>query len=92
MKLKRSGFLSKVVVLMLLVFIAITLLNVQSRVKNAQQQLDTYLASVDEQKEVNAALEESIANSGDPDTVLDVAKEKMGLLESGEVIFYDTTN
>ena len=34
----------------------------------------------------------SMANSSDPDTVLDVAKDKMGLLEPGEVIFYDTTN
>lgn len=92
MKLKRSSFLSKVVVLILLVFVAITLLNVQGEVKDARQQLETYQAAVDAQQQVNAALEENIANSSDPDTVLDVAKDKMGLLESGEVIFYDTTN
>lgn len=92
MKLKQSGFLSKVVVLMLLVFVSITLLNVQGQIKDAEQELETYQAAVDEQQEVNAALEESIANSADPDTILDVAKDKMGLLESGEVIFYDTTN
>lgn len=92
MKLKQSGFLSKVVVLILLVFVAITLLNVRGEVKDAQQQLEVYQAAVDEQQQVNAALEENIANSSDPDTVLDVAKDKMGLLEPGEVIFYDTTN
>ena len=92
MKFKQSGFLSKVVVLMLLVFVAITLLNVRGEVRDAQQQLEVYQAAVDEQQQVNAALEENIANSSDPDTVLDVAKDKMGLLEPGEVIFYDTTN
>ena len=92
MKFKQSSFLSKVVVLMLLVFVAITLLNVRGEVKDAQQQLEVYQAAVDEQQQVNAALEENIANSSDPDTVLDVAKDKMGLLEPGEVIFYDTTN
>ncbi|MGM9593846.1 MAG: septum formation initiator family protein [Candidatus Onthomonas sp.] len=92
MKFKQSGFLSKVVVLVLLVFVAITLLNVRGEVKDAQQQLEVYQAAVDEQQQVNAALEENIANSSDPDTVLDVAKDKMGLLEPGEVIFYDTTN
>lgn len=92
MKFKQSSFLSKVVVLMLLVFVAITLLNVRGEVRDAQQQLETYQAAVDEQQQVNAALEENIANSSDPDTVLDVAKDKMGLLEPGEVIFYDTTN
>ena len=92
MKFKQSGFLSKVVVLILLVFVAITLLNVRGEVRDAQQQLEVYQAAVDEQQQVNAALEENIANSSDPDTVLDVAKDKMGLLEPGEVIFYDTTN
>ena len=92
MKFKQSGFLSKVVVLILLVFVAITLLNVRGEVKDAQQQLEVYQAAVDEQQQVNAALEENIANSSDPDTVMDVAKDKMGLLEPGEVIFYDTTN
>ena len=62
MKFKRSSFLAKVVVLVLLVFTAITL------------------------------LQDNIENSNDPDTVLAVAKDKLGLLESGEVIFYDTTN
>ena len=92
MKFKQSSFLSKVVVLILLVFVAITLLNVRGEVKDAQQQLEVYQAAVDEQQQVNAALEENIANSSDPDTVLDVAKDKMGLLEPGEVIFYETTN
>jgi cell division protein FtsB len=40
----------------------------------------------------NAALEEHIRNSDDKDTVLEIAKEKLGLVEEGEVVFYDTTN
>lgn len=92
MKFKQSGFLSKIVVLMLLVFVAITLLDVRGQIQDAETQLETYRAAVDEQQEVNAALKENIANSDDPETVLDVAKDKMGLLETGEVIFYDTTN
>jgi len=92
MKFKRSGFLSKVVVVCLLVFVAITLLNIQSQIQEAEEQLEVYQAAVDEQRETNAALEDNIANSSDPDTLLDVAKDKLGLVEPGEVIFYDTTN
>jgi cell division protein FtsB len=40
----------------------------------------------------NAALEEHIRNSDDKGTVLEIAKEKLGLVEEGEVVFYDTTN
>ena len=92
MKFKRSSFLSKIVVLILLIVVAITLLNVRGEIQTAQGELEQYQAAVDQQREVNAALEENIANSADPDTVLEVAKDKMGLVESGEVIFYDTTN
>lgn len=92
MKFKRSGFLSKIVVVCLLVFVALTLLSVQSQIQEAQEELEVYQAAVDEQRETNAALEDNIANSDDPDTVLDVAKDKLGLVEPGEVIFYDTTN
>lgn len=92
MKIKGSGFLSKIVVVCLLVFVAITLLNVRSQIQEAEEELATYQAAVDEQRETNAALQDNIANSDDPDTVLDVAKDKLGLVESGEVIIYDTTN
>jgi cell division protein FtsB len=92
MKLKRSGILSKLVVLILLVFTAVTLLNIRSRLQAAEIQLSQYQEAVDQQRETNAALADDIANSGDPDTVLAVAKDKMGLVEEGEVIFYDTTN
>lgn len=92
MEFKRSGFLSKLVVLILLAFAAVTLLNISSRIQNAQQELDRYQAAIDHQRETNAALSENIANSSNPDTILAVAKDKMGLLEEGEIIFYDTTN
>ena len=92
MKLKQGGFLSKVVVLILLVFTVITLLNIRSRIQSAQSQLKDYQNAVDEQRETNAALADNIAHSSDPDTILAVAKDKMGLVEEGEVIFYDTTN
>ena len=39
-----------------------------------------------------ASLAADIANRNDPDTVLAIAKERMRLVESGEIIFYDTTN
>ena len=44
------------------------------------------------QTQTNAALQEEIDNSDDPDTVLEVAKERLGLVNKDEVIFNDTTN
>lgn len=92
MKFKRAGIITKVVVLILLIYIAITLLTVRSKIQTANTAYQTLQAKVDEQTAVNAALSSDIAKKDDPDTILAIAKERMGLLESGEIVFYDTTN
>lgn len=92
MKFKRASIITKIVVLILLIYIAITLLSVRSKIQTANAAYQALQAQVDEQAAANAALASDIANKDDPDTVLAIAKERMGLLESGEIIFYDTTN
>ena len=91
MKFKRASIITKIVVLILLIYIA-TLLSVRSKIQAANAAYQALQAQVDEQAAANAALASDIANKDDPDTVLAIAKERMGLLESGEIIFYDTTN
>lgn len=78
--------------LILLIYIAITLLSVRSKIQDANAAYQALQAQVDEQSAKNAALAADIANRDDPDTVLAIAKERMGLLESGEIVFFDTTN
>ena len=92
MKFKRASIITKIVVLILLIYIAIPLLSVRSKIQAANAAYQALQAQVDEQAAANAALASDIANKDDPDTVLAIAKERMGLLESGEIIFYDTTN
>lgn len=92
MKFKRAGMVTKIVVLILLIYIAITLLSVRSKIQAAAATYQTLQTQVDEQTAKNAALSADIANKDDPDTVLAIAKERMGLLQSGEIVFYDTTN
>lgn len=92
MKFKRASIITKIVVLILLIYIAISLLSVRAKIQDANAAYQALQAQVDEQAAANAALASDIANKDDPDTVLAIAKERMGLLESGEIIFYDTTN
>lgn len=91
-KTKRAGLMTKLVVLAILIVVSISLLNLRSRLNSAEAARTQLQAQVDEQTQRNAALEDDIANSDDPDVILEVAKEKLGLVNSEEVIFYDTTN
>ena len=85
MKFKRAGIITKVVILILVAYLAILLLSVRAQIRGAETNLQTLQTQVDEQTA-------DIANRNDPDTVLAIAKERMRLVESGEIIFYDTTN
>ncbi len=91
-KTKRAGVLTKVVILAILIVVSIALLNLRSRLSDAEQTRRELQAQVDAQTQTNAALQEEIDNSDDPDTVLEVAKERLGLVNKDEVIFNDTTN
>jgi cell division protein DivIC len=76
----------------LIVYLSISLLNLRSRVQTATDHYNDIQSQVVTQQAKNAAVEEHIRNSDDKETVLEIAKEKLGLVEEGEVVFYDTTN
>ena len=92
MKFKRAGTITKFVLLILGVYMAILLLSVRTQIRSAEADLRALQTQVDVQTAANASLAADIANRNDPDTVLAIAKERMRLVESGEIIFYDTTN
>jgi cell division protein DivIC len=78
--------------LILIVYLAITLLNLRTRIQTATEDYNAIQTQVVTQGAKNAAVEEHIRNRDDEETVLEIAKEKLGLVEEGEVVFYDTTN
>lgn len=89
---KRASLLTKIVVLVLLIVVSISLLDLRGRLASAQSDRDSLQSQVDEQLQYNAALQDDIDNCDDPEVILEVAKEKLGLVNEDEVIFYDTTN
>lgn len=92
MKTVKASFITKIVILIMIVYLSITLLNLRGDIQAAQATLDVVQSQAVAQTAENAALEEDIKNGDDPETILEIAKEKLGLVEPGEVIFYDTTN
>jgi cell division protein FtsB len=92
LKTTKASLVTKVVIFILIVYLSISLLNLRSRVQTATDHYNDIQSQVVTQQAKNAAVEEHIRNSDDKETVLEIAKEKLGLVEEGEVVFYDTTN
>ena len=87
---KRAGALTKVVVLVLLVYLATSLLDLQGKIRQTQAQRDSLSRQVAEQTQVNADLAEDIADPDDPERIADIARDKLGLVVPGEKVFVIT--
>ena len=89
-KTKKAGLLTKLVILALLIYLATSLLNLQSRIRQTQAERDALSRQVAEQTQVNADLAEDVANPDDPDRIADLARDKLGLVVPGEKVIVIT--
>ena len=79
MRLKRAGLLTKLVIVVLLVYLATSLLDLRGQIQSVQEERDTL---------DNQQLEDAIENSDDPETLERVAREK-GYVKEGETLYID---
>ena len=91
MQFKRAGFLTKIVVLVLLIYMAITLLDLRGRIQAVQAERDALARQVTSQLLENRKLEDAIENSDDPEMLEQVARDR-GYVEQRETLFIDVAN
>ena len=91
MRTKKAGLITKIVVAILLVYMAVTLLDLRTRIQTAQGELDQLTRQVTAQTQENAELSDALANSSDPEVLERVAREK-GYVMDGERIMVDVSN
>lgn len=89
-KTKKAGFLTKLVVLALLIYMATSLLNLQGQLRTAQREQESLSAQVSAQKQMNADLADAVEHNDDPQRIEDIARDKLGLVAPGEKVFVIT--
>ncbi len=91
MQVKKAGFLTKIVVLALIIAAAVSLLGMRSKITQAQSEREELQLQVASQTQVNADLRDAISHSNDPDWQADIARDELGLAAPGEkvIIFTD---
>ncbi len=91
MQFKRAGFLTKVVILVLLIYMATTLLDLRGQIQAVQEQRDALSRQVVDQELENRQLSDAIAHSDDPDMLEQVARDR-GFVKQGEELYIDVAN
>ena len=91
MRFKPAGFLTKLVVLALLIYMTTSLLDLREKIQGVQAQRDELAQQVADQKLENDRLAEAIENSEDPEMLEQVARDR-GYVEQNEILFVDVAN
>ena len=91
MTFKRAGFLTKIVVLALLIYMALSLGDLRGKIQDVELQRDELAQQVTDQQLENQKLADAIANSGDPEMQEQVARDR-GYVEKNETLFVDVAN
>lgn len=90
MKLKKTGLLTKLVVLALLVGLTVTLLELRDQIAEAEERKAELESRISVQTQVNADLQDAVDHSDDPDRQMDIARDELGLVIPGEKVFRAT--
>ena len=91
MQLKRAGFLTKIVVLALLIYLATSLLDLRSQIRETESLRNSLAQKVSSVELENRRLSEAIADSDDPAVMEQVARDK-GYVQQDETLYIDVAN
>lgn len=92
MRLKRSSLLTKLLILVLVVYATVTLVSLQSQVTKKNAEAEALQSSIEAARQENLRLQQAIDDLDTDEGVEAVARQKLGLVSKGEIVFYDVGN
>lgn len=88
-KARRTNRALLALLLALAIVLAVELVRVGGELKAARAEESSLTQQMQQQQQENAALQSDLAHKDDPEFIKELAREQLGLAESGERIFYD---
>ena len=92
MRFKRSSLLTKILILVLVVYATVTLVSLESQVAEKNAEAAALEHSIDAAKQENLRLEQAIDTLDTDEGVVAAARQKLGWVTEGEIVFYDMGN
>lgn len=89
MKFVRSSLLVKLVILILVVYAVVTLVSLRTQIAEKNAEAAALTSSITAAEQKNGQLEEAIANADTDEGIMDIARDKLGMVSDGEIVFKD---
>ena len=92
MKLVKSSLLVKLVILILVVYATVTLVSLRKQITEKNEQEAILNSSIAATQQENNRIQDSIDALGTDAGVEAVARDKLGMVDEGDIIFYDVSD
>ena len=89
MKLVKSSLLVKLVILILVVYATVTLVSLRKQITEKNEQEAILNSSIAATQQENNRIKDSIDALGTDAGVEAVARDKLGMVDEGDIVFYD---
>lgn len=90
MRLRKSSLITKLLILAVMIYAIVTVVTLQPQINAAKEQAAELSDQVAGAQQANLELAEDIANIGTDEAVMEIARERLNLVEDGEMIFIDS--
>lgn len=85
---RASGFLTGLLLLVLLLGIGVQLYRMQEKLRTARDEEADLTAQIAQVEQENAQLQEDLDRAGDPELIEEIAREELGMVAQDEKVFY----
>ena len=92
MRFRRSSLVTKILILALVAYAAVTLVTLQGQLQEKNAQADVLSDQVTALEQENQRLEQAISELDTDEGVEAVARQKLGLVKKNETVFIDVGN
>lgn len=89
MRLKKTSVWTKLLLLVVSVYAVVTLVKLQDRITTANAEVSALQQQVLYAQQEQALIEEALRDLGSDKSIMKIARTRLGMVESGEIVFYD---
>lgn len=89
MKFKRSGILTKIILAILIIYVAASLVTLCVRISKAKIAQQDIEQEISDMTAANSEMEYALEHQNDDDVKEDIARDKLGLVDPDEQIYYN---
>lgn len=92
MKLKKAPLLTKILILVVCISALVSLVALQGQIREKRTEGDSVEGKLMYAKQEQKELEQDIEEFGSDESIIKIARERLGMVAEGEIIFFDADN